>query len=141
MRELEATATTAEVIWTVATTCALLVNGWALWDAIWDWNAVRQRRTNGSKARLWVIARANVRREVVQCFIQSLFTALGVASILAPAAYQPDTGELGILQRIAPGVFVLVAIILAINSIFDRADRHVLLRLIRRARTTPGAGV
>jgi hypothetical protein len=120
-------ATTPEIVWTVVVTLALLVNGWALYDAIWDMIAARARNRHILRRRVWIIARANVRREVVQCIVQLLFVLLGLAAMLTHP---------GALTYAAPAVFITIALILSVNSIFDRADRHVLLRVVRRQRGT-----
>ena len=123
MRMLDGTATTPEIVWSVTVTIGVLVSLWALYDALWDLYAARHHAESETRRRVMVVARANVRREAVKLIIQILLLAVGVGAMLTMPGTLP--------QWFAPGVFITITVLLAVNSLIDRADRHRLLLLVR----------
>jgi hypothetical protein len=97
-----------------------------------------RRNGNGARTRLSVAARAQVRNAAISLVAQAVFVAVGVAALFAPPSLRPS-GEPGVLALVVPWALVGVAVLLAVNSVLERADRHILLSIIRRQRATEKA--
>lgn len=138
--DLTATASPLEAIWTVACLVTLGVNGWALWDAWGDVVATDHYLriapgSRGADPRLPLAARGAVRRELGRLVVMLAFVALGLFALSSPPTYRPD-GSGNPNAMWLPLLAVGVAVLFAVDAIWDRRDRITLLRMTRARRET-----
>ena len=105
-----------EAVWTLITVLALALTVDNLLDASYSWRAVRHTgRTREIQAR------ANVRREAVQCVINGSLLILVI-----PALFRPGDTQLSLALL----VIMAVPVGMAVNSHLDRLTRKTIAGLV-----------
>lgn len=130
------TATLLEMFWTLTGLVGLLINLWALDDAIADlrWQDAlpvpqHDAELRASRARVR-IARGNVRDEALRAAIQLVFMLVGIVA-MASAPVDP-VRPAPPLQWIVTGAIVAAQVMLVTKSIEARRDRQWIIATLTR---------
>lgn len=117
-----------EALWTLGALVGALINLWAYHDASVDLIALRVRGLNGARE---IVARANVRNELLRTCIQLVFLLIGVIAMGEPPA-NPAT-PVTALGVVITGGLIAAEIVLVTKALLDRRDRRRVIALLSRA--------
>ena len=120
-------ASLLEVAWTITGIIGLVIQIWALSDAIATLHWLEARQMNGARHR---VAYGNARDETLRTLIQLIFVCIGlVAMATRPAnAHNPVTA----LSWVVTSGIIATQILLVLKAIFNRRDTLWLIDYLNR---------
>lgn len=123
------TASPIEIVWTSVALVGVLINCTAAVDAWRDLRALHALGLNGARE---IVARGNIRRELLRIFKQGCFLFVGAYFMWLPPA-TPATAT----RPNAGGIVLVVGLLLAsismdLGALIDRRERIRLIEYINR---------
>lgn len=117
------------LLWTSGALLGVLINLWAMGDAMLDLQALRASGLNGARE---IVAKGNIRREAFRIFKQGCFLAVGLYFLWLP----PVPGRTGQGPSAASVVLVtgllLASFSMDLGALIDRRERIRLIAYINR---------
>lgn len=113
-----------EIIWTLVTFTGFVLNFYALTLAQGDLRALKESGQNGARK---IVAKANVRQEIIRTIKQATFAVLGVWAVLIPNPVRQEVSIFGLVLSI---VLTALACLLVAGSYLDWRDRQRVLKEI-----------